>query len=120
MSGDGIQTQALVQKPDPSAIGVGLLIAFVPIHLLVVEEISVAIAALTLALIGGALFYTVGALAGLLCNPLGLRHMSSEFSTPQRGILRAGSEMVYCFLRRFWSARRCIYTRSLSPVRCDQ
>lgn len=93
MSGDGTQVQALAQKLGPSAIGVGLFTVFVPIHLLVSEDISVAIAALTLTLIGGAyigfgasaksmaaffmelgvaVFYAVVALAGLLWNPLAL------------------------------------------------
>jgi hypothetical protein len=93
MSGDKTQIQALVVKLGPSAIGVGLFIIFMPIHLLVSEDISVAIAALTLALIGGAyigfgasaksmmiffmelgvaVFYAVVALAGLLWNPLAL------------------------------------------------
>jgi hypothetical protein len=65
MSGDGTQVQALAQKLGPSAIGVGLFTVFVPIHLLVSEDISVAIAALTLTLLGGA-YIGFGASAFLL------------------------------------------------------
>lgn len=78
-------------KLGPSAIGAGLFVIFAPIHLWVTEEVSVAIAALTLALIAGtyigfgasdgsvrvfwpeldvAAFYTVVALARLLRTPL--------------------------------------------------
>lgn len=80
-------------KLGPSAIGAGLFVAFAPIHLWITEEVSVAIAALTLALIAGtyigfgasdgsvrvfwlepgvAAFYTGVALAGLLWTPLAL------------------------------------------------
>ncbi len=93
MSGVKTQTQALFDKLGPSAIGVGLFIIFMPIHMQVSEDISVAIAALTLTLIGGAyigfgasaksmavffmelgiaVFYAAVALAWLLWNPLAL------------------------------------------------
>ena len=93
MSGHDTEAPALFQKLGSSTIGAGLFIVFAPIHLLVSEEISVAIAALTLALIGGAyigfgasaksmkifwlelgaaVFYAMVALAGLLWTPLAL------------------------------------------------
>lgn len=77
----------------PSAIGSGLFLVFAPVHLWVPEQVSVAIAALTLAVIGGAYigfgassglarqfwlefgaaaFYAFVALVGLLWSPLAL------------------------------------------------
>lgn len=55
MSKDGTQVTGIA--PDrfgPSAIGAGLFTAYAPIHLWMSQHVSVAIAALTLALIGGA------------------------------------------------------------------
>ncbi|WP_133176228.1 hypothetical protein [Pelagivirga sediminicola] len=97
MSGDGTQPLAPVQKLGASVIGADLLIVFVPIHSLEAEELFVAVATLTLALIEGAnisfgasawsvttfwlelgasystgSFYGAVALAGLLWNPLAL------------------------------------------------
>ncbi len=94
MSNDGRQVSWITTGPlGPSAIGAGLFLAFAPIHLWVPEQVSVAIAALTLALIGGAYigfgasarsagmfwmelgvaaFYALVALAGLLWTPLAL------------------------------------------------
>ncbi|UXX85257.1 DUF6010 family protein [Roseovarius pelagicus] len=94
MSNAGSQTKRLVTtKLGPSAVVAGLFIIFALIHLWVTEEALVTIAALTLALIGGAyigfgastrsmatfclelggaVFYAVVALAGLLWIPLAL------------------------------------------------
>ena len=93
MTTDETRTWTLVRTLGPSAVGAGLFLAFAPVHLLVSEDISVAIAALTLALIGGAyigfgasdgatrifwmelgvaIFYAIMALAGLLWSPLAL------------------------------------------------
>ena len=94
MSNDGRQVSWITTDTlGPSAIGAGLFLAFAPVHLWVSEEVSVAIAALTLALIGGAYigfgasahsarmfwmelggaaFYAFVALVGLLWTPLAL------------------------------------------------
>ena len=77
----------------PSAVGAGLFVVTAPIHLLVPQEISVAVASVTLALIGGAdigfgatsrslrtfwselgvaVLFGLAALAGMLWNPLAL------------------------------------------------
>jgi len=77
----------------PAIFGAGLFAVFAPIHLLVAQPVSVAIAAITLALIGGAYIgfgaaanssrefllelavaalYGVAALAGLLWTPIAL------------------------------------------------
>ena len=94
MSNDGSQVSRITTGPlGPSAIGVGLFLALASVHLWVPEQVSVAIAALTLALIGGAYigfgasarsagmfwmelgvaaFYALVALAGLLWTPLAL------------------------------------------------
>ena len=86
-----MKNRTLFKKLSPSLFGVGLFLVFVPVHLLVSKEISVAISALTLAMIGGAyigfgassgsvaafsielgcaLFYAIVALAGLVWSPL--------------------------------------------------
>ena len=94
MSNNGSEVSRITTGPlGPSAIGAGLFLVFAPVHLRVSEEVSVAIAALTLALIGGAYigfgasarsakifwmelggaaFYALVALVGLLWTPLAL------------------------------------------------
>jgi hypothetical protein len=54
MSGDGGQIPALAQKASAGFVGVGLVIAILPVRLLAPEEVSVAIAVLTLAFIDSA------------------------------------------------------------------
>lgn len=91
MSVREIRSHPLFKKYSPSMLGVALFLVFVPTHLLVPKEVSVIIAALTLAMIGGAyigfgassgamsvfslelgnaLLYTMVAFAGLMWSPL--------------------------------------------------
>lgn len=46
--------QTVSKGVGPSAVGAALFLLFAPVHLLVPQDVSVAIAAVTLALIGGA------------------------------------------------------------------
>lgn len=138
MSGHDTEAPALFQKLGSSTIGAGLFIVFAPVHLLVSEEISVAIAAVTLALIGGT-YIGFGASAksmrtfwlelGGACRValdsacLATGRCSTcclGRSSPQRRVWRASSEMVYFILRRFRSACCGFSLCSVSPVRCVQ
>jgi hypothetical protein len=146
MSGDRTRTQALVQKPDPGGIRVSLFIAFVPIHLLVVEEISVAIAALTLVLIGvayigfgasarsmtifwfelgGAILYAFVAVALLLWKQLAFllghaAHDVWDFLHHKGAFGAPVPKWCIPFCVGFDLHAATILPRSLSPVRCIQ
>ncbi|MSU90606.1 hypothetical protein GE300_13440 [Rhodobacteraceae bacterium 2CG4] len=54
MSGDHIQDRQTYEIVGSSGLGAVLFLVFAPVHLMVAQDVSVAIAAVTLALIGGA------------------------------------------------------------------
>ncbi|MEP1591569.1 MULTISPECIES: hypothetical protein [unclassified Sulfitobacter] len=123
MSTDGGLIPALVQMGSDIAIGVGLSMTFLPVQLLSIEAALVAIAALTLALIGGACIGSCACRIALdtaylttgVCGSCRL-----GFSGAKQGIRHVNAEMTVPVLRRFRSARRCISLCSLSFVRCAQ
>jgi|AntRauTorckE6833_2_1112554.scaffolds.fasta_scaffold94900_2 hypothetical protein len=119
MSVDGDQTTALVQKASASSVG-ALFMAFSAAHLLVLEEASVVIAGLTLALISAACICFAACRTALepacltaeVCGPC-----RPGFSGPQLGIRHVYAEISTPALRRFRSVRRSMSFRLLSPGR---
>lgn len=143
MSGDHIQDRQAYEIVGSSGLGAGLFLAFAPIHLMVAESVSVAIAAVTLALIWGAYvgfgaasdsriafslelaaaaLYGLTALLGLLWHrmalPAGLAaHALWGPGAPQWPFRRAGTAMVYPFLCRDRSAGGGLSVRPLPDMR---
>ncbi|WP_138934991.1 hypothetical protein [Roseovarius arcticus] len=123
MTDDGVQTPAPVQKAGASSVGLGLFIPLLPVHLSVLKDASVAIAALTFALIGGA-YIGFGACrtalkpAWLTAGVRGPCRLA--ISAVRRGISHDYSEAIIAVLRRFRFAYSFTSRRYLSVVSCVQ